>query len=183
MMISLDGFFEGPDHDLSWHTVDDEFNQFASKQMQEMGALIMGRRTYQLMEDFWPKYEPEDELNKIIRDQMDNLPKYVYSKTLTEVKQTDDWQNVNLRHEVDIDEIKKLKSEEGSDIGVFGSSNLCISLLKLGLLDELRIMVSPSIIGQGTRLFSGLDEQLKLKLTDTRTFKNGNVLLTYQVQH
>ena len=183
MMISLDGFFEGPNHDLFWHTVDDEFNQFAAKQMQEIGTFLFGRRTYQLMEEYWPNEKPENELDKIIRDQMDNLPKYVYSKTLTEVKQTDDWQNVTLCHEVDADEIKKLKEEEGYDIAVFGSSNLCISLLKLGLLDELRIMVSPTIIGDGTRLFEGLDEQLKLKLTDSRIFKNGNVLLTYQVLH
>jgi dihydrofolate reductase len=57
MMVTLDGFFEGPDHDLSWHVVDAEFNDFAQAQMREADTILFGRRTYQLMESFWPSPE------------------------------------------------------------------------------------------------------------------------------
>ncbi len=180
MMVSVDGFMEGPDHDLSWHHADREFNVFAAKQMAENGMILFGRRTYELMEDFWPKYVPEDKDNVIVRDQMDNLPKVVYSKTMKEVHETKDWKNVTLRHDVDAEEIKRWKAENGKPIAVLGSSNLCVTLLKLGLLDELRIMVNPVVIGKGTRLFEGLETKLDLKLLSTRTFGNGNVLCVYR---
>lgn len=181
MMVSLDGFFEGPGHDLSWHHVDDEFNVFAAKQLAENGTILFGRRTYELMEDFWPNYKPEDKENERVRDLMDTLPKIVYSTSLTKVQETKDWKNVTLRHEVDAEEIKRLKADGEKPIAVLGSSNLCVTLLKLGLLDELRIMVNPVVIGKGTRLFEGLDTKLDLTLVNTRTFGNGNELLTYTV--
>ncbi len=181
MMVSLDGFFEGPNHDLSWHHVDDEFNAFAIKQLGETSMILFGRRTYDMMASFWPNYEPEDEENRIVRQYMDTIPKMVFSKTLDAVHETNDWKNVTLRHEVDAEEIKRLTSESGKPIAVFGSSNLCVTLLKFGLLDELRIMVNPVVIGKGTRLFEGLDAKLDLTLLSTRTFGNGNELLTYKV--
>lgn len=181
MMVSLDGFIEGPDHDLSWHNVDDEFNDFASKQMQEMGMLLFGRRTYELMRDFWPNEQPEDKANTIIRDQMDTLPKIIFSKTLPKVEETENWKNIELFQDVDAAYVQDLKQKSDKDIAVLGSNNLCVTLLEKGLLDELRIMVNPVVIGKGTRLFEGLKEKHDFKLTSTRTFHNGNILLTYAV--
>jgi len=181
MMVSLDGFFEGPDHDLSWHQVDDEFNIFAAKQMQEAGAILFGRRTYELMEGFWPNYKPVDEENRIIREQMDMLPKIVVSKTVKTVYETKDWQDVVLFDSVDPEEITRIKKQGSKPIVVLGSSQLSVSLLQLGLLDELRIMINPVVIGSGTRLFQGIDKKLNLKLQSTRKFKNGNILVTYHI--
>lgn len=190
-MISLDGFIEGPEHDLSWHNVDDEFDAFATQQMKEMGMILFGRRTYELMENFWPHHKPTDTENKIVREQMDTVPKIVFSKTLKKVNETEDWKNITLKREVIKDEIMKLKQGsagnaskndaggEGKDIAVLGSSNLCVTLLELGLLDELRIMINPVVIGKGTPLFHGLKTKQKFQLTTTQTFKNGNILLTY----
>lgn len=185
MMVSVDGFFEGTDHDLSWHNVDAEFNTFAAKQMQGMGMILFGRRTYELMESFWPAFVPAqgDTDNETVRNQMDALPKIVYSRTLSSVKTSENWKNVTLRHDVDADELRRLKSGSGKPIAVLGSSNLCVTLLKLGLLDELRIMVNPVVIGKGTTLFEGLDVKKTFSLLHSRTFQNGNVLLTYAVAH
>lgn len=78
------------------------------------------------------------------------------------------------------DELRKLKSEPGKDIAVFGSSNLTASLLGSGLVDELRIMVNPVLLGDGKSLLTGTDETIRLKLLSSRPFDSGNVLLSYQ---
>jgi len=176
MMVSLDGFMEGNNHDLSWHNADAEFIDFAMEQASDIGTIFFGKNTYQLMEGFWPSDQAaeEKETNFMI-----NTPKVVFSTTLSEVHETEKWKNITLKHDVNPDEIKKLKKGSKKDIAVFGSNNLCITLLKLGLMDEIRIMVNPIVLGSGTRLFQGISRKLNLLLTDTRKFKNGNILLTY----
>lgn len=172
MMVSVDGFFEGPNHDISWHTVDEDFNDFAIKQLEEVDLLLFGRVTYELMASYWPtpdalRDDPE------VAGLMNKTPKIVISKSL----KTADWENTKLVH--DLKEIRKLKGRDSKAIAVFGSSNLCVSLIKAGLLDEIRLMISPTVLGQGTSLFQGLNEKLDLRLTKSKTFTNGNVLLNY----
>lgn len=180
MMISLDGYMEGPDHDLSWHTVDEEFNDFADKQLHEVDTILFGRRTYQLMENFWPtKQGLEDD--PVIAKLMNETPKVVVSKSLEKVVETDVWKNVTLIKDTVAEKIQKLKNEEGKSIAVLGSNNLCVTLLKEGLLDEIRIMISPVVIGKGTPLFVGIQERQNFSLVNSRTFKNGNVLLIYKI--
>jgi len=175
MMITLDGYFEGKDHDISWHNVDEEFGEFAIQQLKEIGTLIFGKTTYELMAGFWPTDLAKDD--QATADLMNKIPKIVVSHSLERA----DWENTVLLKENVEEKLKELKAQPGKDLAVFGSSNLCVSLIKMGLLDELRIMVNPVAIGQGTTLFDGLDQKLKLKLEKTRQFKNGNVLLTYKL--
>lgn len=179
MMTSIDGYMEGENHDLSWHNVDKEFNTFAAEQMNEMGTIVMGRRTYELMESFWPSKQGLEE-DPIVAEKMNNTPKIVFSKTLKKANETDIWKQVRLYKNNIAEEIQKLKKEEGKSIAVLGSNNLCVTLLELGLLDELRIMVSPVVIGKGTPLFAGIKEKISFSLSTTRTFQNGNILLTYR---
>ena len=176
MMVSLDGFYEGPDHDISWHNVDSEFNDFANKQLDETSTLVFGGRTYKIMEDFWPT----DIAIKAAPDtakRMSSLHKIVFSHTL---KQTT-WNNTEL-HSGDVDSvIRRAKKAPGKDIAVLGSSDLCLTLIKDGLLDEIRIMINPVMLGHGKTLFSGITQPLKLELTSERAFGSGNVLLTYKL--
>jgi dihydrofolate reductase len=170
------------DHDLSWHNVDEEFNEFAIKQTGDSDTLVFGRKTYELMESYWPtegalKDDPE------VAHIMNTKPKVVFSKTLDAVTETEHWKNVTLVKENMKDTITRLKEQEGKDIAVLGSNNLCVSLLEEGLLDELRIMVAPVVLGKGTRLFEGLSHKIALELTKSREFKNGNVLLYYHVKY
>jgi dihydrofolate reductase len=174
-MISLDGFFEGENHDINWHTVDDEFNEFAIEQLGQIGTLIFGRRTYELMASYWPTPSALQD-DTTVAKAMNNLPKIVYSHTLENVE----WENTTLKKEVNVDEIEKLKAESTGDIGVFGSANLAITLRKLGLIDEYRVIVSPLLLGKGTPLFQEINELTKLKLIKSRVFKNGNVLMCYE---
>lgn len=180
MMVSLDGYMEGPGHDLSWHHVDEEFNIFAAQQMEKADTIVFGRSTYQLMESFWPSkagLEGDPEVASL----MNNTPKVVVSRTLEKVSETDIWKNITLVQENVSEKIQKLKKRGGKDIIVLGSNNLCVTLLKEGLLDEMRLMVNPVVIGSGTPLFQGIKEKVNFQLTSSRNFKNGNILLTYQV--
>lgn len=182
MMVSLDGYIEAPNHDLSWHNVDEEFNDFAAKQLQEdMGTLVFGRRTYDLMHEYWPTATPEDPKDAIVKNLMNTLPKIVISKSMESVEEEENWQNVRLVKENFKGELQKLKQQDGKDIAVLGSNNLCVSLLEENLLDEIRIMISPVVIGEGTPLFKGIKTRQNFHLTNTRNFKNGNVLLTYTI--
>ena len=168
MMVSLDGYFEGKDHDLSWHNVDEEFVEFADRQLDEADTLVFGRKTYEMMADYWPNETAED--STAVR--MNSSHKVVFSHNPLHV----DWENTVASTDL-VAKINELKSQDGKDIAVLGSSHLGKEMLEANLLDEVRIMVNPVFVGEGSTLFEGLSKDLKL--TSTRTFKNGNVLLTY----
>ena len=177
-LTSLDGYFEGPDRDINWHIVDDEFNEFAIQQTGEFGALLFGRVTYELMASYWPT-EDAKRNDPAITEIMNRLPKIVFSKTLKKVE----WENTRLVNDHFVEAISKLKQEAGKDIAIFGSSDLAVTLLEHGLLDELRIMVNPILLGKGKTIFQGIKTQLGLKLLKTRTFKSGNILLYYEPEY
>ncbi len=179
MMVSADGYFEGLDHDISWHNVDDEFNEFSIEQMSLVDTLIFGRRTYELMESYWPTEGARRDDPKVA-EFLNTLPKIVFSRSLKKVEETEYWRNVTLMHAVNSEEIKKLKQKPGKDMAIFGSNNLCVSFIEKGLLDEIRIIVNPVVLGSGNALFAGLNKKLNLKLIKTKTFKSGNVLLYFQ---
>ncbi len=175
MMVSLDGFFEGPDHELDWHNVDAEFNRFAAEQLNEVDTLLFGWRTYELMAGFWPNDLGKQD-SPVIAEKMNALPKIAFSRKERKVE----WQNTRLVTGNVGGEITKLKNQSGKNIAIFGSSNLCVSLIQMGLIDEFRIMVNPVVLGKGHTLFNGINDKLNLKLLKTRTFNSGNVLLYYQ---
>jgi dihydrofolate reductase len=182
MTLSLDGYFEGPNHDISWHNVDDEFNRFALEQLKEADLFLYGRRMYQLMEDFWPKAVNDINTSKEnleIANLINNTAKIVFSKTLQKVEEKENWKNVRLFHEFHPEEIMRLKQQPGKSIWV-GGSDLALSFIKAGLIDEFRFMINPIVISNGTPIFKGLDSKLNLELLKTRKFNSGNVLLYYK---
>ena len=179
MMVSLDGYFEGPDHDLSWHNVDSEFNAFATSQTKSVDLLLFGRRTYELMASFWPT-EYARKNDAVVAKLMNTTPKIVFSKTLNKLQKIPYWENVQLVNKNVFKKIKELKNIKGGEIGIFGSNNLAVSLIENDLVDEFRIMINPIAIGEGTPLFFGMKKRLKLKLLNSREFKNGNALLYYE---
>jgi len=174
-MVSLDGFFEGPNRDINWHNVDDEFNQFAIEQTSAVDTILFGRVTYELMAGYWPKPAATTD-DPVIADLMNRLPKIVFSRTL----QKAEWNNTRLIKDHIAEEITTLKQQPGKDLALFGSANLLSTLIKMGLIDEHRIIVNPIVLGSGTPLYQGLKDKLNLKLLKTKTFRNGNVLLYYQ---
>jgi dihydrofolate reductase len=176
MMVSVDGYFEGPDHDISWHNVDSEFSEFVHGQDQTIGTLVFGHRTYDLMASFWPNPQGMAADAETARF-MNATPKIVASKRPF----TADWENTTIASGSGtiVGEVKKLKEQDGKDIAIFGSNMLCVSLMEAGLVDEFRIMVNPVALGRGTSLFAGLSKKTNFKLSKTREFKSGNVLFTF----
>jgi dihydrofolate reductase len=175
MMVSVDGFFEGPNREIDWHVVDEEFNEFAIGQLDSVDVLLFGRTTYEMMASYWPTPAAVAD-DPIVAGKMNSLPKVVFSRTL----QKADWQNTRLVKKNVPEEVARLKEEPGRDLIIFGSSDLAVTLIQSDLLDELRIMIAPVVLGGGKTLFKGLPGRLHLKLLKTRTFRNGNVLLFYR---
>jgi dihydrofolate reductase len=175
MLTSLDGYFEGPNREIDWHNTDEEFQEFAIEQTSQAGVLLFGRITYELMASYWP-IQQAIESDPITASLMNSLPKVVFSKTLSRV----DWQNTRLVKTDFAKEIAVLKALPGKDLCILGSSDLAVSFLEAGLLDEIRILLNPIVLGAGKPLFKGMKDRLQLKLLWTRLFKNGNVLLVYQ---
>ncbi|VVB85998.1 Uncharacterised protein [uncultured archaeon] len=175
MMISLDGFFEGPNHELDWHNVDEEFNEFAANQLDNVGVILFGRKTYELMAGYWPTRSAKED-DPIVAEKMNNIPKIVFSRTL----ETAEWNNSRIVKENIAEEITKLKQQRGKDLAIFGSSSLSVSLIQQGLIDEFRIIVNPVVLGKGNTLFGGIAHKLNLELIRTKNFSSGNVLLYYR---
>lgn len=172
--ITLDGFFEGPGNDLSWHRVDDEFNKFAWEQIKSVDAILFGRKTYEMMASYWPTPESLTD-DPVTAGMMNSWSKIVFSHTLKDAT----WNNTRLVNNA-VDEVRRLKEQPGKPLIIFGSANLCASLTAAGLIDQYNLMVMPVVLGKGTPLFQGINSQLNLNLTASRAFSNGNVLLTYR---
>ena len=177
MSVSLDGFFEGPDHDLSWQLVDDELHMHFNQQLATMSAFLDGRVTHELMAEFWPtadadpeSTEPMKEFARIWRD----MPKLVFSRTLERA----DW-NATIVREVDPDGIRALKEQPGGDMAL-GGADLAESFRALDLIDEYRLYVHPVLLGRGRLLFGPADAPSTLRLVETRRFGNGVVLLRHE---
>jgi|SRR5713226_6345063 len=174
-LISLDGFFAGPAGELDWHVTDEEFDRFAAEQLDETGALLFGRMTYELMAGYWPTDEAIRNEPRVARS-MNALPKLVVSRTLKDVH----WNNARLVKGHVEDEVLNLKQQPGRDIAIFGSARLVASLMPSGLIDGFRVLVNPVVLGAGIPLFQDIKQPLKLKHAATRTFSAGNVLLSYE---
>jgi dihydrofolate reductase len=172
-MVTVDGFFEGPNQDIDWHNTDEEFNEFAIEQTSSVGMLLFGRVTYQLMASYWPTPAAIAD-DQVIAKLMNSLPKIVFSRTLKSA----DWENTRLVKENAQEEIQKLKSQPGKDMAIFGSANLISTLMDV--IDEHRVLVNPMLLRAGTPLFKPEGAPLKLKLVKTRVFNSGNILLNYQ---
>src|SRR5580704_15482860 len=136
-IISVDGYFSGKNGELDWHEVDDEFRGFAAEQLNEVSGLIFGRKTYQVMADYWPKpFALEND--PVIAEKMNALKKIVFSTTL----QKAEWNNTDLFAGGLEKIILDLKKSE-SDFFIFGSADLSRELTEKKLIDEYRIMIHP----------------------------------------
>jgi len=175
MMVSVDGYFEGPTPwSIEWHQVDEEFEQFANQQLDEYDYLVFGRTTYEGMAQYWPSDEAL-RTDPGTAQKMNDAPKIVVSRTLDAGQAT--WSSTRVVR--DVQELSRIKREEDKGMLVLGSSVLTASLLEAGLLDELRMMVVPVALGEGSSFLRHPGHTHSLRLLDLRRFRNGNVLLTY----
>ena len=164
--ISLDGVVERPDQ---WHFpyFNEEMGEVVGAGMATSDTMLLGRKTYQEFAGYWPSQsEPP-------ADHMNGIQKVVVSTTLERA----DWQNSEIVR--DLAELARLKQGEGGDIATVGSATLVRSLLREGLLDELRLLVHPIVVGGGQKLFDGETGKIPLKLVESRTLATGVLSLRY----
>lgn len=176
--VSLDGFFAGPNGEIDWFVWDEETAEYMKGLMSSIDTILFGRVTYELMANYWPTAEPPVEDPTII-DFMNSTPKIVFSKTLEKVE----WKNSRLVKEDVAEEVSKMKQLPGKDMVIFGSGSIVSAFAQSGSTDDYRLFVNPVVLGNGKPLFKGLKERLKLKLSSTKTFKCGVILLHYELEH
>jgi len=171
--VSLDGVVESPD---KWHFpyFNDQMGEAIGAAMAASDAMLMGRVLYEQWAAFWPNQDPDE---NPVAASMNGVRKYVVSTTLEEPLE---WQNSTLIGDNVAEEISKLKEQPGKDISISGSPTLVRSLLQDGLLDELRLMLHPIVVGSGKRLFEDGSDQKALQLVDSKTFSTGVLYLTYR---
>jgi dihydrofolate reductase len=174
-IVSLDGVVESPEQ---WHFpyFNDQMAEAIGAAMAASDAMLLGRVTYEEFAAFWPSQVPTEE-DQETTDYMNNTPKFVVSKTLEEPLE---WNNSTLLQGDVAEEITKLKEQPGKDISITGSPTLVRSLLQDDLLDELRLMIHPIVVGSGKHLFEDGSDQKALQLVDSKIFSTGVVYLTYQ---
>ncbi len=172
-LVSLDGVVESPE---KWHFpyFNDEMGEAIGAAMAASDAMLMGRVLYEEWAAFWPNQDPDE---NPFAARMNGVQKYVVSTTLEEPLE---WQNSTLIGDNVAEEISRLKEQPGKDISISGSPTLVRSLLRDDLIDELRLMVHPIVVGSGKRLFEDGGDQQALQLLDSKTFSTGVVYLTYQ---
>jgi len=173
MVISLDGYHADRDRGLAWQTFGSEFADYSVEQLDEVDTLVFGRTTYEELAAYWTAQSGAD-FDTRIADRMNRLAKIVVSETLSSVSWLDS--RIEL---ASIDDIAEIKARPGGDLAVLGSSTLTSNLLRAGLIDELRVMVSPIVLGDGLKLFEGAGT-LQLERTRVREFNSGNTLLYYR---
>jgi dihydrofolate reductase len=170
--VSLDGVMEAP-HEWHFPYWSDEMGAVVGDQMANADAMLLGRVTYQEFASFWPDKTEEETPGA---GHMNGVQKYVVSTTLDDVSA---WQNSTLITGNVTDELAKLKQQPGKDIGVTGSATLVQSLLREGLLDELRLLVHPITLGRGKRILDEKAGQVPLTLVESRALPNGVMYLVY----
>ncbi|MCX6149621.1 MAG: dihydrofolate reductase family protein [Ignavibacteriales bacterium] len=171
--VTIDGFAD--------HTAviaDYELHDFYSNLFDEVDTVLLGRKTYQLLQSFWPN-APEDPIStkSMIKfaDGINSISKIVFSKTLEKV----DWSNTRLVKKDMIEEVLRMKQQPGKSLSVGGLS-IASTFMQLGMIDEYWFVVQPIVLGTGTPLFKDIKSRMNLKLLETRTFGSGVVVLHYQ---
>ncbi len=184
MMMTLDGYSTGPNGEMDylppfdnaelWKELHDEM----WAQLKNIDTFLLGRVTYKIWESYWPSaaLNPNSTQSDIDFSKFaDKTQKVVFSKTLDKAE----WQNSRLVKDNIAEEVMKMKSQPGRDMVVAGGAKLAQTFTRLGLIDDFLIVVHPVILGVGKPLFGNLTERKRLKLVETKKYKNGAVLLHY----
>ncbi len=174
----MDGYFVDANGGMNWAhkpKPDPEWDAFVAGNATGGGVLVFGRITYDLMASFWPT--PMAARNMpAVAEGMNRSEKIVFSRTMDKAS----WNNTRLVKTDPTAEIRKLKNEPGAGMCILGSGSIVAQLAPEGLIDEYQLVMVPVVLGKGRTIFDGVKKQLGMKLTKSRAFANGNVLLCYE---
>jgi dihydrofolate reductase len=178
--VSLDGVIEDPGGSENFKhsgwsfefSRGEEGDKFKLDETMESEALLLGRKTYEGFAAAWPSREDDAGF----ADKFNSMPKYVVSSTL----ESPEWNNSHVLKGDVVEEVKKLREQSGGDVVVHGSAQLAQTLLENDLVDELRLMVFPVVLGGGKRLFGETSDKKALRLVSSRTVGDGVGILIYE---
>ena len=182
--MSLDGFTSGSNEQLDWlvpYVTAPEGMAIFRRLREPCDTILLGRVNYEGFFGYWPAVQHDPKASRDDADisrWLDQIPKVVFSHTLSEVK----WQNARLAKGSAADEVGALKRAPGRDILIQNSTRLTRSLLEAGLVDELNLTVAPVVVGEGRSLFAGLGRRIDLRLAESTRFDNGTLYLRYEVK-
>ena len=179
MHASLDGFVTGPNGEMDWIIMDEEIFKDAIDLASTTDTALYGRKTYQMMESYWPTVLSNPQSNDLELQHacwVENIHKIVFSRTLQNVE----WNNTQLIKENVAEKIYMLKQKQGKSMMIFGSPKLTHSFMRMNLIDEYRINVNPIVLGKGIPLFKNIDHAIDLKLLRTKKFNSGVVGFFYE---
>lgn len=175
--ITLDGYFADAHGDMSFAhggADDPEFAAWTGENASGGGALVFGRVTYEMMAAFWPTDMAKQQV-PAVAEGMNRMEKIVFSRSLKEAA----WNNTRLVQDDPAKAMAAIKREDGSDMVILGSGRIVAQLADAGLIDAYQFVIAPIALGAGRTQFDGMKKRLALKLTDSRTFKNGKVVVSY----
>ena len=176
--VSLDGYFVDAAGSMRWAKTrrdDAEWNAFVEQNASGNGPLVFGRKTYELMIQYWPTPMAKEH-DAEIAERMNALPKVVFSKTLKDAS----WNNTRLVKDDLVAEVRRMKEGSGDGLTILGSGTLVAQLADAGLIDEYHVAINPMVLGAGRTMFEGVKGKLDLKPLKTRAFGNGCVYLVYE---
>lgn len=179
VQISVDGYMAGPNGEMDWMVWDwtDDLKEYITQITNPVDTILLGRKLAQGFIPYWTaafnKTEPEEGAKKMVE-----TAKIVFSKTLTK----SEWDNTVLACGDLIDEVNRIKSQDGQDIIVYGGGTFVSSLIGKGLIDEYNLFINPTAVGYGMPIFQALKTKQNLKLKLTKQFDCGIALLCYELE-
>ncbi len=176
LAITLDGFIEGPNAEMDWLVRDEEsdFGDILNEILSDKDVIFYGRVSF----DKWGNSQPDENASQKIKDAyklMNSKQKIVFSKTKKDDNTNAIFINSNIKERV-----LEIKEQSGKNIWLYGGAKLATTFLNLDLIDEYRLVVHPVILGIGKPLFQNIEDRHKLILIDTKSYKSGIIMMTYQ---
>jgi dihydrofolate reductase len=179
MQITLDGYVAGPNDEADWLQSSDEEWEDMFNDLETADTYLLGRKMYPLYSSYWQSVlkNPASEGNELKFAKLADKTQHI---VFTKGDFKPDWKNTKVSHDVK-EEIANLKKQPGKNIIAWGGANFASTLINLGVLDEIRLELNPTILGSGKALFANVDHRSQLQLIDSRKLKPGLIVLRYKV--
>jgi dihydrofolate reductase len=175
-LLSLDGYCCGVNDEIDWFRFDEESQEWSRNLLRAAGSIVLGRRTYELLMQYWPTAQARKD-EPVISENLTALPKLVFSRTL----EFSIWENTQFVRRPVAEVIREMKQGSGRPILLIGSSSLLAELWKEQLVDELNVRVQPIVLGKGRPLFALSETRQNLAPRECRMFQSGVAALRYEV--
>jgi dihydrofolate reductase len=187
--VSADGYFASTDGNLDWVGSDPELDRASAGSLTEFDTMLLGRRTYEMFESFWPNAladsgsAPDPHHPDARSPQLHAIAVWINEQQkllVSSSRQNVTWNNSRILPRMDPDEIRALKRQPGKDIIVFGSGSIVSALTQHDLIDEYQFIVNPVILGNGRSMLTGVAQRASLGLIESRTYMSGKILLRFE---